>query len=85
MRIVTAENVRKHGVSIEEAATALSDAMAIPGADPDHSIEESQWVTFGVSSQRRLLVVAHTEKEETIRIISARKAGRLERRLYEEG
>lgn len=80
-----AANLRKHGVSFEEAATALGDAMAITGADPDHSVGEAQWVTFGVSSQRRLLVVAHTEKDDMIRIISARKAERAERRLYEEG
>jgi uncharacterized protein len=80
-----AANVRKHGVSFEEASTALSDAMAITGADPDHSVGEARWVTFGVSNRRRLLVVAHTEEEDIIRIVSARKAGRAERRLYEEG
>ncbi|MEJ1964282.1 MAG: BrnT family toxin [Gammaproteobacteria bacterium] len=80
-----AANLRKHGVSFEEAATSLSDAMAITGADPDHSLGEARWVTFGVSSQRRLLAVAHTEEDDIIRIISARKAGRAERKLYEEG
>jgi uncharacterized protein len=80
-----AANLRKHRVSFEEAATALSDAMAMTGADPDHSVDETRWVTFGVSTQRRLLVVAHTEEDDMIRIISARRAGRAERRLYEEG
>ncbi len=78
-------NVKKHGVSFEEAATALSDPLAATGADPDHSITEDRFVTFGVSKMGRLLVVSHTEKRETIRIISARKATKGERELYEEG
>jgi uncharacterized DUF497 family protein len=78
-------NLRKHGVSFEEAATALSDPMAITGADPDHSITEYRYVTFGVSVRGRLLVVSHTEEGETIRIISARKASKGEREIYEEG
>ncbi len=78
-------NVKKHGVSFEEAATALSDPLAATGADPDHSITEDRFVTFGISGMSRLLVVCHTEKRETIRIISARKATKGERELYEEG
>ena len=78
-------NLRKHRVSFEEAATALSDPMAATGADPDHSITEERYVTFGVSERGRLLVVAHTDEEETIRIISARIASEGERELYEEG
>ena len=78
-------NLRKHRVSFEEAATALSDPMAATGADPDHSITEERYVTFGVSERGRLLVVAHTDEEETIRIISARIASKGERELYEEG
>ena len=77
-------NLRKHRVSFEEAATALSDPMAATGADPDHSITEERYVTFGVSERGRLLVVAHTDEEETIRIISARIASKGERELYEE-
>ena len=77
-------NLEKHGVSFEEAATALSDPMAATGADPDHSITEERYVTFGVSEKGRLVVVSHTEKDETIRIISARKASKGERELYEE-
>jgi uncharacterized DUF497 family protein len=76
-------NLRKHRVSFEEAATALSDPMAATGADPDHSITEERYVTFGVSERGRLLVVAHTDEEETIRIISARIASKGERELYE--
>jgi hypothetical protein len=78
-------NLRKHRVSFEEAATALSDPMAATGTDPDHSITEVRYMTFGVSDRGRLLVVAHTEEDETIRIISARLASKGERKLYEEG
>ena len=78
-------NLRKHKVSFEEAATALSDPMAATGADPDHSITEDRYVTFGVSGRGRLLVVAHTEQDETIRIISARLASKEERKVYDEG
>jgi uncharacterized DUF497 family protein len=78
-------NLKKHGISFEEAATALSDPMAATGADPDHSITEERYVTFGVSEKGRLVVVSHTEKHETIRIISARKASKGEKELYEEG
>ncbi len=77
-------NLEKHGVSFEEAATALSDPMAATGADPDRSASEERYVTFGVSGKGRLIVVSHTEKDETIRIISARKASKGERKLYEE-
>jgi len=77
-------NLRKHGVSFEEAATTLSDPMAVTGADPDHSDYEQRYVTFGVSARNRLLVVSHTEEDETIRLISARKASKGERILYEE-
>jgi uncharacterized DUF497 family protein len=78
-------NLRKHKVSFEEAATSLSDPMAATGADPDHSVTEDRFVTFGVSERGRLLVVAHSDEEETIRIISARTASKGERELYEEG
>ena len=78
-------NLRKHKVSFEEAATAMSDPMAGTSADPDHSINEDRYITFGVSDRGRLLVVAHTEQDETIRIISARLASRGERKIYEEG
>jgi uncharacterized DUF497 family protein len=77
-------NLRKHKVSFEEAATALNDSMAATGADPDHSITEDRYITFGVSNRGRLLVVAHTEEDEMIRIISARLANKGERKIYEE-
>jgi len=77
-------NLRKHKISFEEATTAFSDPMAATGLDPDHSASEERYVTFGVSERGRLLVVAHTEEGETIRIISARVASKGERDIYEE-
>lgn len=77
-------NLRKHRVSFEEAATALSDPLAATGPDPDHSDAESRYITFGMSERGRLLVVAHTEQGDTIRIISARQASKREHRVYEE-
>ncbi len=81
----TRSNLRKHKVSFEEAATALRDAMSATGLDPDHSMSEERFVTFGVSERGRLLVVAPTEKDDSIRIISARIASKAEKRIYEEG
>ncbi|MBI4745376.1 MAG: BrnT family toxin [Deltaproteobacteria bacterium] len=78
-------NLRKHQVSFEEASSALSDPMAATGADPDHSIGEFRYITFGISERGRLLVVSHTEQSEIIRIISARLASKRERKIYEEG
>ena len=78
-------NLRNHKVSFEEAATAVGDPMAATSPDPDHSVTEDRFITFGVSARGRLLVVAHTEQHETIRIISARRARKGERKLYEEG
>ena len=80
-----AENLRKHGVSFEEAASVLCDPLAITGADPDHSAAEKRLITFGMSFAGRLLVVSHTERGETVRIISARVTTKTERRIYEEG
>jgi uncharacterized protein len=78
-------NLKKHAVSFEEASTALSDPMAATGDDPDHSVTEECYLTFGISEKGRLVVVSHTEQGETIRIISARKASKGERKIYEEG
>jgi uncharacterized DUF497 family protein len=78
-------NLRKHGVSFEEGTTALRDDLALTGRDPDHSTGEARYVTFGVSSQGRLLVVAHTERGDLVRIVSARPATKSERKIYEEG
>ena len=78
-------NLRKHGVSFDEAATVFEDNLSLTGDDPDHSADEERLITFGVSSAERLLVVCHTERSEGIRIISARLATRSERKWYEEG
>ena len=80
-----AANFKNHLVSFEEASTALRDTLAITGFDPDHSIGEYHWLTFGVSDQGRLLAATHTGEGEIIRIISARTATKVERALYEEG
>lgn len=77
-------NLRKHGVSFTEAATALADDLALTGDDPDHSRGEHRLITFGISSAGRLLVVSHVERAERIRIISARLATRAERKMYED-
>lgn len=79
------KNLLKHGVSFDEAASIFHDPLAATGADPDHSEGEARMVTFGMSSAGRLLVVAHTERREAIRIISARVVTQQERRIYEEG
>jgi uncharacterized DUF497 family protein len=78
-------NLRKHGVSLAEAATSLRDSLSGTGYDPDHSVAEDRFVTFGVSSKGRLLVVSHTEEGNVIRIISSRLAEKQERQIYEEG
>jgi uncharacterized DUF497 family protein len=77
-------NRRKHRVPFEEAATVYGDALALTYPDPDHSISEQRFITIGISSAKRVLIVAHAERGESIRIISARKATRSERKQYEE-
>ncbi len=78
-------NLRKHTVSFEEASTVFRDVFSVTGSDPDHSVEEHRFVTFGNSNQNRLLVVSHTQEGDKIRIISARPVTRQERKIYEEG
>jgi uncharacterized DUF497 family protein len=80
-----AANLRKHGVSFDEAASVFFDPLSATGDDPDHSLDERRFVTFGMSSSGCLLVVAHAERGDAIRIIPARYATHAERRLYEEG
>ena len=76
-------NVTRHGVTFDEALTVFGDPLAATIPDPDHSLSESRFVTIGLSSAQRLLVVVHTERGERIRLISAREATRVERRQYE--
>lgn len=80
-----AANLRKHGVSFEEAMTVFLDDHSLTGADPDHSIGELRWLIIGRSARGRMLVVAHADDGGIIRLISARAATRREIRLYEEG
>lgn len=77
-------NMRKHGVSFSEAATAFADPLSSTFSDPDHSVEEDRLIIIGESSRRRLLVVSHTDRSNQIRIISAREATASERQAYEE-
>jgi len=79
-----AKNFKKHGVSFKEAATVLGNSLAITYPDPDHSIDEARFITIGESRQGHLLMVAHTERGDEIRIISAREVTRQERQFYEE-
>jgi uncharacterized DUF497 family protein len=80
-----AQNIAKHGVDFSEAATVFEDPLSFTIADPDHSVGEQRFVTMGVSFLQRLVVVAHTDLDERIRIISARRAIRAERQRYEAG
>ena len=79
-----AANLRKHKVSFPEAVSVFYDPLSATGDNPDHSIEERRFVTFGMSTSGRLLVVAHVDRNDIIRIISARPATRAERSIYEE-
>lgn len=78
------ENEGKHGVSFPEAATIFGDPLSVTMADPDHSVGEARFLTIGMSHQQRLLVVAHADRDDAIRLISARAATRAERKTYEE-
>jgi uncharacterized DUF497 family protein len=82
--IKASANLRKHGVTFEEAATVFRDPISATAPDLDHAEIEERFLTFGMSARMRLLVVAHTEEVDLVRIISARMANRKERSLYEE-
>lgn len=79
-----ASNRAKHGVSFEEAATVFGDPLSDTFDDPDHSAGEHRFIIIGTSEQGKMLVVAHTDEGETVRIISAREPTRSERESYEE-
>jgi uncharacterized protein len=79
------ENHRKHGVSFDEATTVFGDPLAATGRDPDPSVDEERFVTLGISSAGRLLIVSNAERGDTIRIISARLMNKAEIAIYEEG
>lgn len=79
-----ASNLRKHGVSFEEAQTVFYDEFAVQFFDDEHSDEEARFLLLGMSTQARILIVCHCERDEgnTIRIISARKASQREQAFY---
>ena len=79
-----AANLAKHKVSFEEAVTVFGDPLGGITDDPRHSMTEVRYVLLGQSDRRRLLAVMYTERGQGIRLISARKATRRERREYEE-
>ena len=78
-----AENIRKHKVSFEAATRVFEDELSATFPDPDHSKNEARLITFGLSVEGKLLVVSHTERGGTIRIISARIATNQEKKRYE--
>lgn len=78
-------NIQKHGVSFDEAKAVFTDEYARLIGDPDHSQNEGRFLLLGTSIESNLLVVCHCIREaEIIRIISARKAGKQERKIYED-
>jgi uncharacterized DUF497 family protein len=78
-----AANLRKHDLSFEEAAKAFEDELSATFPDPEHSLGEARFITYGLGPDGTLLVVSHTERGGTIRLVSARVATRKERRRYE--
>ena len=78
-------NILKHGVDFEEAKSVFDDPLQLTVSDPDHSIDEKRYVTVGMSDRNRLLIMAHTIEDDRIRIITARRPTRSERKDYEEG
>ncbi len=82
-------NIKKHKISFEEAASVLRDPMALTIFDPEHSESEDRWLTIGISSNGRPLVVCHTYQQidrntAIIRIFSSRKANKSEMKQYGE-
>ena len=77
-------NRKKHGIWFEEAQTVFDDPMFITVIDDEHSDDEERYITIGMSNRGRLLMVAHTDRNARIRLISARKATRREEQFYAE-
>ncbi|MCB0197044.1 MAG: BrnT family toxin [Anaerolineae bacterium] len=78
-------NGKKHDVSFEEASSVFGDTLSVTYPDPKHSIDEERFIMIGLSDKRRVLVISHMYRGETVRIISARPATKRERRFYEHG
>ncbi len=79
-----ASNEAKHGVTFDEAATAFGDSLSLTIVDPDHSDTEDRFILMGESFRGRLLVIIHTDRDDRIRIVSARLATTRERKSYEQ-
>ena len=77
-------NLSKHGVSFDEAKTVFDDPLYVDFYDPDHSDDEERYLIVGKSNRGQLLIVSYTERKDSIRVISARKVTRSERKAYEE-
>ncbi len=75
-------NAKKHRVAFEEARTVFNDPLSLTAYDPDHSDEEDRFISLGRSDLGRILLVVHTDRAETIRLISARRATAVERAIY---
>ncbi len=78
-------NTKKHNISFEEAATVFGDVLSVTFPDPEHSLQEDRYLMIGLSDKYKVLVVSHTYRNESIRIISAREATLRERTFYEHG
>jgi len=78
------KNVARHGISFTEASTVFGDPLASTILDPDHSADEARLLTIGRSTAGRLIVVSHTDREDEVRIISARPGTRGEKKRYEQ-
>jgi uncharacterized DUF497 family protein len=80
-----ASNLSKHGVCFDEAVSIFGDPLATTVTDPEHSVTEERYLTTGISSAGRVLIVWHTEREQALRIIGAREVTPMEHRIYESG
>jgi len=78
-------NISKHEISFEEASTIFGDPLSLTISDPDHSQDETRFISIGVSTNSKTIVVAHTDRADATRIISARVATKRERECYEQG
>ena len=77
-------NRQKHGITFKEASQVFFDELSATGDDTEHSEDEKRLITFGLSLRRELLVVCHVDRGNAVRIVSARRATRAERRIYEQ-
>jgi uncharacterized DUF497 family protein len=80
-----ARNLEKHGISLADAATVFGDPLYVDFYDPDHSSDEQRYLVIGMSRESHLVIVSYTERNDGIRLISAREVTSAERKAYEEG